>query len=68
MLAVFSEESMKAFRDEPDNWWNKLTWIEKSQVKNIITHAGDLDSGNLAKRWGAINPEDFNKVKATKGK
>ena len=63
MLALFSEESMKAFRDEPDNWRNKLTWIEKSQVKNIITQAGDVASGNLGKRWSALTPENMSKLK-----
>ena len=54
---VFSQESMKEFKEALDRWWASLTWMEKSAVQSAVEMIGRIESEKMEVQWGENPPE-----------
>ena len=54
---VFSQESMKEFKEAPDRWWASLTWMEKSAVKSAVEMMGRIATEKMEVQWDENPPE-----------
>ena len=54
---VFSQESMKEFKEALDRWWASLTWMEKSAVQSAVEMIGRIESEKMEVQWDENPPE-----------
>ena len=54
---VFSQASMKEFKEALDRWWASLTWMEKSAVQSAVEMIGRIESEKMEVQWGENPPE-----------